>query len=139
SLYAEEREANRIKDEFLATLSHELRTPLNAILGWTQLLRMEHPGGSGSGPSVEPASEVAHGLEVIERNARSQTKLIEDLLDVSRITTGKMRLTLASVALGPAVRAAVDAIRPTAEARRVELDCHADPAAAAATVAGDAD
>jgi len=81
SLFAEEREANRIKDEFLSTLSHELRTPLNAIVGWTQLLQMEKPQG-----------EMAHGLEVIDRNARAQTKLIEDLLDVSRISSGKLRL-----------------------------------------------
>src|SRR5436305_1358934 len=73
TLYAEEREANRIKDEFLSTLSHELRTPLNAILGWTQLLRMGKP----------TEGELARGLDVIERNVRSQTKLIEDLLDVS--------------------------------------------------------
>ncbi len=70
-----------LKDEFLATLSHELRTPLNAIVGWTQLLRMEDLPG-----------ETVHGLDVIDRNVKAQTKLIEDLLDVSRITTGKMRL-----------------------------------------------
>ena len=80
TFYAEERETNRIKDEFLSTLSHELRTPLNAILGWTQLLRME-----------KLDNEVSHGLEVIERNAKAQAKLVEDLLDVSRVTTGKLR------------------------------------------------
>src|SRR5215212_2279456 len=74
-LFGEEREANRIKDEFLSTLSHELRTPLNAILGWTQLLRVENPDG-----------DIAHGLEVIERNAKAQAKLVEDMLDVSRVT-----------------------------------------------------
>jgi signal transduction histidine kinase/DNA-binding response OmpR family regulator len=129
SLYAEEREANRLKDEFLATLSHELRTPLNAILGWTQLLRMD---------GADPA-EVGHGLEVIERNARSQTKLIEDLLDVSRITTGKLRLNMRPAPLGPVVLAAVDAVRPGVEARGVRVECHLDGTAAQAPVAGDPD
>lgn len=110
SLFAEEREANRIKDEFLSTLSHELRTPLNAILGWTQILQMEQPTG-----------ELAHGLEIIERNARAQTKLIEDLLDVSRITSGKLRLTTSVVNAATVVHAAVDSVRPTAEAKGVAL------------------
>src|SRR4051812_31164367 len=101
TLFAEEREANRIKDEFLSTLSHELRTPLNAILGWTQLLQMEKPAG-----------EMAHGLEVIERNARAQTKLIEDLLDVSRISTGKLRLASKVVPVASVVDAAADAVKP---------------------------
>src|SRR4051812_36710873 len=101
TLFSEEREANRIKDEFLSTLSHELRTPLNAILGWTQLLQMEKPAG-----------EMAHGLEVIERNARAQTKLIEDLLDVSRISTGKLRLASKVVPVASVVDAAADAVKP---------------------------
>jgi signal transduction histidine kinase/DNA-binding response OmpR family regulator len=126
SLYSEEREANRVKDEFLATLSHELRTPLNAILGWTQLLKMEGAGG-----------EVGHGLDVIERNARSQAKLIEDLLDVSRITTGKLRLNMRQTELGPAVQAAADAVRPTVEAKQIEIDCRLD--AADSVVHGDPD
>ncbi len=116
-IYSEEREANRIKDEFLATLSHELRTPLNAMLGWTQLLRMENP-----------PEEVAHGLEVIERNARSQTKLIEDLLDVSRITTGKLRLSVRPTELGPVVQAAADAVRPLVEGKGIQVDCVLDAA-----------
>src|SRR5688500_2639223 len=103
ALYAQEREANRIKDEFLSTLSHELRTPLNAILGWTQLLR------------IKPApDEVPHGLEVIERNARAQAKLIEDLLDDSRITSGKLRLNCKPLRLGDVVNAAVEAVKPVA-------------------------
>ena len=110
TLYAVERESNRIKDEFLSTLSHELRTPLNAILGWTQLLQI--------GP-LPP--EVDHGLEVIDRNARAQTKLIEDLLDVSRISTGKLELNLRPTSLGHVVRAAVDAIRPTVEHRQITV------------------
>ncbi|HLL91103.1 MAG TPA: ATP-binding protein, partial [Tepidisphaeraceae bacterium] len=109
-LFSQEREANRLKDEFLATLSHELRTPLNAILGWTQLLRTE-----------ELVGDVARGVEVIDRNARSQTKLIEDLLDVSRITTGKLRLATRPIPLGPVVAAAVDAVRPAAAAKQVAI------------------
>ncbi|HEX8916430.1 MAG TPA: response regulator [Humisphaera sp.] len=133
ALFAQEREANRLKDEFLATLSHELRTPLNAILGWTQLLRIQGRAGP-----VDPG-EVTHGLEVIERNARSQKKLIEDLLDVSRITSGKMRLAARAVPIGQVVQAAADVVRPAAEAKRLEVELLPDPAAAAAAVFGDPD
>src|SRR5687767_4435268 len=138
ALYAEEREANRLKDEFLATLSHELRTPLNAILGWTQLLQMEGgvhgdggatPGNGTPAPAAAVNGEVAHGLQVIERNARSQTKLIEDLLDVSRITTGKLRLAVRPVQLGPVIAAAVDAVRPAVEAKGIELTLRLDDCA----------
>ncbi|HYO10132.1 MAG TPA: response regulator [Tepidisphaeraceae bacterium] len=110
TLYAEERETNRIKDEFLSTLSHELRTPLNAILGWTQLLRMG---------DLDP--ETGHAIEVIERNARAQAKLVEDLLDVSRVTNGKLRLTTRAVDLRRVTQSAIEAVRPTAEARQVAL------------------
>ena len=126
SLFAEEREANRMKDEFLATLSHELRTPLNAILGWTQLLATERL-----------SEEVAHGLEVIERNARAQTKLIEDLLDVSRITSGKLRLSVRPMRLCPVVEAAVDAIRPAASAKQITMDVELDDGAQ--QISGDSD
>ena len=113
AIFAEERETNRIKDEFLSTLSHELRTPLNAILGWTQLL------------SVAPLNgEVAHAMEVIERNARAQAKLVEDLLDVSRVTTGKLRLNIKPLEFASVVRAACEAVRPTAEEKRLTLECH---------------
>lgn len=142
SLYAEEREANRVKDEFLATLSHELRTPLNAILGWTQLLRMEagRAGAEGvSSPAIADPQEVAHGLEVIERNARSQTKLIEDLLDVSRITTGKMRLNVRRVPLAAIARAAADAARPGLESREITLELSVDPSLDEVRIAGDPD
>jgi signal transduction histidine kinase/DNA-binding response OmpR family regulator len=111
TMYAQERQANRIKDEFLATLSHELRTPLNAIIGWVQLMQMESTD-----------DKVAHGLQVIDRNARAQTKLIEDLLDASRITVGKLQLNLEAVSLGPLVRAAVDAARPAATAKELRLE-----------------
>jgi signal transduction histidine kinase/DNA-binding response OmpR family regulator len=111
TLYAQERQANRIKDEFLATLSHELRTPLNAIIGWVQLLQLE-----------QIDQQIAHGLQVIDRNARAQNKLIEDLLDASRITAGKLQLSLHPVPLGPLLLAAVEATRPAATAKDIVLD-----------------
>ncbi len=103
--------ASRLKDEFLATLSHELRTPLNAILGWTTMLRHGQ---------VEPG-RVAGALEVVERNARAQAQLIEDVLDMARIITGKLRVELAPVLLGPVVEAAVEAARPSAIAKGIAL------------------
>ena len=103
--------ADRAKDEFLATLSHELRTPLNTILGWVTMLR------SGS----VRTERRAHALEVIERNALLQSELIEDLLDISRIVTGKVRLGLRSVAVTPIVVAAVESLRPSAEMKRIRL------------------
>jgi signal transduction histidine kinase len=111
-LLVREREANRLKDEFLATLSHELRTPLNAILGWTRLLR---------GKTL-PESGVDSALEKVERNAQMQARLVEDLLEVSRITTGKLRLDMRVLDLVSLARTAVDSIRPTAEARGVIVD-----------------
>ncbi|MEG4208621.1 PAS domain S-box protein [Microcoleus sp. S13_B4] len=110
-LYREAAEANRIKDEFLGTLSHELRTPLNAILGWAQMLRQR---------KMSP-EKTAVGLETIERNARLQTQMIEDLLDVSRIVSGKVCLKLCPVDLARIVETAVKALSPDAEARGVEL------------------
>ncbi|HEX6900909.1 MAG TPA: ATP-binding protein [Thermoanaerobaculia bacterium] len=104
--------ANRVKDQFLATLSHELRTPLNAILGWAQLLRNRR------------ADEAAlvRGLEAIERNARSQTQLIEDLLDVSRIATGRLRLELRPVEPAEVIEAALSAVLPSAEAKGIRIE-----------------
>ncbi len=112
-LYREAQIANRAKDEFLATLSHELRTPLNAILGWTQILRSKR------------LDEVttARAFEAIERNAKVQAELIEDMLDVSRIITGRLRLELKPVRLSEVVEAAVDSVRPTADAKGVRLEC----------------
>jgi signal transduction histidine kinase len=104
-------EANRIKDEFLATLSHELRTPLNAILGWAQVLR--------SGKVDEVTTERA--LEAIERNSRAQAQLISDLLDVSRIITGKLRLELKPIDLSRILDAALDSVRPAADAKGIRL------------------
>ncbi|MEP6545232.1 PAS domain S-box protein [Microcoleus vaginatus GB1-A2] len=110
-LYREAAEANRIKDQFLGTLSHELRTPLNAILGWAQMLRQRKMS----------AEKTAVGLETIERNARLQTQMIEDLLDVSRIVSGKVCLKLSPVDLARIVETAVKALSPDAEARGIEL------------------
>lgn len=106
--------ANQMKDTFLATLSHELRTPLNAILGWSTILMR--------GPYDEARARQA--VRVIERNARIQSQMIEELLDVTRIAAGNMRLSLGDVALAPAVDAALDAIGPTAELKSVSLHRH---------------
>jgi PAS domain S-box-containing protein len=104
--------ATRIKDEFLATLSHELRTPLSAILGWTQILLK----GQASG-----AIDQQRAIQVIDRNARAQVQLIDDLLDLSRILAGKIRLDLQQVSLSDVVQAAIDSARPMAEAKDVRL------------------
>ncbi len=120
-------EANRTKDEFLATLSHELRTPLNAILGWVQVLRTG---------KLDPAAG-ARALETIERNARSQAQLIDDLLDVSRIITGKLRLDFKPVELRRIIDAALETVRPAADAKGILLDISIGPLAS--PVLGDAD
>ncbi|HEY0008250.1 MAG TPA: hybrid sensor histidine kinase/response regulator, partial [Tepidisphaeraceae bacterium] len=125
-IFSKEREANRIKDEFLATLGHELRTPLNAILGWTQILQME-----------SLPEETAHAVEVIHRNAKSQAKLIEDLLDVSRVTSGKLELKLQPADMCTIVAGVVDTQRPNADAKRITLDFTS--ASAPAIVKGDPD
>ena len=103
--------ANRSKDEFLAVLSHELRTPLNAILGWAEILH----GGDSS------AAEVREGVEIIERNARAQARLVEDVLEVSRIICGKVRITPAEIDLAAVIDAAMTSARPAATARGVIL------------------
>lgn len=104
--------ANRVKDEFLAVVSHELRTPLSAILGWVQMLR--------SGAIPEERQDMA--LETIERNARSQSKLIEDILDVSRIMSGKLQLATEHVGILSIVEQALNTVRPAAEAKSIALD-----------------
>ncbi len=105
--------ANRAKEDFLATLSHELRTPLNAMLGWTRLLRM----------GKLDASARARALETIERNAHVQEQLIADILDVSRIVTGRLRLDLRPIELAPVVDAAIETLQPSAAAKGVDLSC----------------
>jgi signal transduction histidine kinase len=120
-------EANRLKDEFLMTLSHELRTPLNAIWGWARMLRGSH---------IDAAAR-ERAIDVIERNARVQLQLIEDLLDVSRIITGKLRLHLQRVDPAAVVTAAVESIRPAADAKGLHLAI--DVAPSTGTITGDPD
>ncbi|MDO9016706.1 MAG: PAS domain S-box protein [Deltaproteobacteria bacterium] len=119
-------EASRAKDELLSMTSHELRTPLNAILGWSRMLR--------SGTLSE--EKQAHALDTIERNARVQIKLVDDLLDFSRVVTGRLRLTLAPLDPAQVVEAAVEVVRPAAEAKGVRLQVLLDPDAG--TLNGDA-
>jgi hypothetical protein len=116
----------RIKDEFLATLSHELRTPLNAILGWTQLLRSR---------GTAEVADLQRGMEIIERNARAQVRLIDDLLDLSRIMSGRFRLDVQQLSLLDIVRSALDTIEPTAQTKGVRLESVLDPQSV--TVSGD--
>jgi PAS domain S-box-containing protein len=119
----------RLKDEFLATLSHELRSPLSAILGWTQIL-LKHDASIG-------AKELRRAIEVIDRNARAQVQLIDDLLDLSRIMTGKLRLDLQQIGMLDVVRAAIESAEPAAQAKDIRLKSILDPAANA-TVSADA-
>ena len=123
----EAEKANRAKDEFLATVSHELRNPLNAILGWLRMLR--------SGRLDEGREEKA--LEIIQRNTEAQLELVEDILDVSRITTGKLRIAPQPVRLQSVVQAACDTVRPAADAKKIRLEVVSDPDAQAVT--GDPD
>ena len=123
----EAERANRLKDEFLATVSHELRNPLNAILGWSHMLRL----GKLTPTNAERA------VETIYRNAKSQAQLVADLLDVSRIISGKLRLDVRAVDLLYIVNAAVDSIRPAADAKSIRVQTMLDPAAA--PISGDAD
>jgi signal transduction histidine kinase len=126
-LYRHAQDANRVKEEFFATLSHELRTPLNALLGWTQLLRTRHD---------DPAFR-ERALESIERNAHAQTVLINDLLDLSRVAAGKLRLAVQPVDVEAVVLAALDAMRPAVKARDIELGLSVSPVAG--RVVGDPD
>ncbi len=112
ALLTREREANRLKDEFLAAVSHELRTPLNAIMGWTQLL--------GSMPPTEQM--LSKAVASLSRNAEAQKRVIEDLLDVSRIITGKLQLRLSAVDLRAAVESAIDVVAPIAAAKNIAID-----------------
>lgn len=125
--HAEADTANGIKDEFLALLSHELRTPLTSILGWSDLL--------STGGLDEAASTRA--LEIIVRNARAQRQLIDDLLDISRIITGKLRLDVRPVELAPMIEAVVDSVRPAADARSISLQTVLD--SKISTISGDQD
>jgi PAS domain S-box-containing protein len=109
---ADAEKANRLKDEFLATLSHELRTPLNAVIGWSRILKAGRLDNESS----------VHAIQVIERNAWAQKQIIEDILDVSRVITGKLQLHLGPVDLIAVVSAALDAVRPALEAKDIRID-----------------
>jgi PAS domain S-box-containing protein len=126
-LYVEARDASRLKDEFLAVLSHELRTPLSAITGYARLLR----GGLLTG------EKAARGLEALDRSAESLARIIDDVLDVSRIISGKLRLDVQQVELGPIVTDAIETMHPAAEAKGVRIDTIADTGVSA--VSGDRD
>ncbi len=126
SARATAEESNRLKDEFLATVSHELRTPLTAILGWSRMLE----AGSLDGDVATRA------VETIRRNAKTQAQIIDDILDVSRIITGNLYLDLHPIELAPVIEAAVNVVRPTAEAKGVVIDTILD--SALAVVSGDA-
>ncbi|MFN6484425.1 MULTISPECIES: ATP-binding protein [unclassified Nostoc] len=126
-LYRQAQEANRMKEEFLAIVSHELRTPLNSMLGWVQLIRNRK------------LNEVttSNALEIIERNAKLQRKLIEDILDISRIVQGKIRLNIAKVELVPVIQAAIEAIYPTSEIKNIQVESNID--SSVSQVMGDAE
>lgn len=124
-LYRESQETNRMKDEFLATLSHELRSPLNSMLGWAKLLNTR---------SFDAAT-TKRAMEIIERNARTQAQLVEDLLDVSRIIQGKFRLEVRPVELPNVIESSLEAVRPAAEAKEIRLIPLLDPGVSA--IAGD--
>jgi PAS domain S-box-containing protein len=125
--YKAAADASLAKDEFLAVVSHELRTPLNAILGWVHMLRDD---------SV-PANRRSHALETIERNARAQNQLIDDLLDISRIVAGKLRLDICPVDLQSVIERAIETVRPAASAKNISLKPPLD--AEATPIVGDAD
>jgi PAS domain S-box-containing protein len=110
----EAEEASRLKEEFLATVSHELRTPLNAVVGWSRLLRTGQLDQDG----------ISHAVDVIERNAAAQRQIIEDLLDVSRIITGKLRINTQPIDVLLVIHAAIDAVRPAAEAKEINIRPH---------------
>jgi PAS domain S-box-containing protein len=124
---AEAEKASRLKDEFLASVSHELRSPLNAILGWARMLN----------ENLLDEAKSARAFEVIYNNAHAQNQLIGDLLDVSRIITGKLRIDVSKVELIPIINAAIDVVRPAAEAKNIRLISSLDPATG--EVSGDAD
>ena len=125
--YEQLRHANQLKDEFLATLSHELRTPLNAILGYARMVS----GG------MLPPERLSRAAETIERNATTLTRMVEDVLDVSRIVSGKMRLNVQAVELPLVLHEAVETIRPAADAKRIRINAVIDPAVG--LISGDPD
>ncbi|NDJ20184.1 response regulator [Nostoc sp. B(2019)] len=126
-LYQQAQEANRIKDEFLAIVSHELRTPLNSMIGWVHMIRNRKLD----------AATISKALETIERNAKIQTKVIDDILDISRIVRGQIRLNTRKVDLIPVINGAIEALRPTAEIKNIQIEFNFDPSVG--QVMGDAE
>ena len=122
------REANRLKDEFLATLSHELRTPLNAVLGWSYMLRK----------GTLPTATQRRALDSLQRNAKAQAQLVDDLLDVSRIVSGKLQIKSDDVELAHVIALAAETIRPAAAAKHLDVNVMMQ-AETQITVTGDAD
>src|SRR4030095_14622933 len=123
SLIEREQRASRAKDEFLAMMSHELRTPLNAVYGWARMLHSGQITGE----------KATHALDVIMRNLNVQVQLIDDLLDVSRIVTGKLRLNVEAVDIKGVVEASIETVRPSAEAKGITLQSVSDPRAVGIT------
>ncbi|WP_341529287.1 chemotaxis protein CheB [Nostoc sp. UHCC 0302] len=113
----EAEKSNRIKDEFLSTLSHELRNPLQSILGWSDLLQEQN---------FDPA-QMNRAIDMIGRSAKAQIQMIEDLLDISRITTGQLRLNICPIDLGSVIEAALEIVRLSAEAKNIQIECHLQP------------
>src|SRR5262249_50715418 len=111
--------ATRAKDQFLAVVSHELRAPITSVLNWTELLRRETIG----------PERLKHALEVIERNTRAQAHLIEDLLDVTRIVSGRLKVEISEVDVSAVIRAVLDGLRPAADAKRIVLQLRLEGAA----------
>ena len=126
-LYQQAQEANRIKEEFLAIVSHELRTPLNSMLGWVQVIRTRK----------WDQAITSKALETIERNAKLQRKLIEDILDISRIVQGQIRLNIRKVDLLPVIHAAIEAVHPTSEIKNIQIESNLD--SSVGQVMGDAE
>ncbi|MEH2042604.1 PAS domain-containing hybrid sensor histidine kinase/response regulator [Nostoc sp.] len=125
--YQQVQEANRIKEEFLAIVSHELRTPLNSMLGWVQVIRTRK----------WDEATTSKALETIERNAKLQRKLIEDILDISRIVQGQIRLNIRKIDLMPVIQAAIEAVHPTSEIKNIQVEFHLD--SSVGQVMGDAE
>ncbi len=128
--------ANRSKELFIATLSHELRTPLNAMLSWVQLLQEEQAGRHGCAPGEVDPEDLREGLQVIERNLEAEARLMDDLLDVSRIATGKLRIELGDCNLSEVIHAALATVRPAAELKGIHL-LHPSPPASLRPVQAD--
>ena len=131
---AEAEAANRLKDEFLATVSHELRTPLNAILGWSAILNQRQKQRGGGILNDETAR---NAIDIIERNAKAQAEIVSDILDVSRIITGKLRIRPEPVEIAPIILSAVESLQPAANAKEIEIKVNLENTSA--LIAGDSD